>query len=399
MNLESRARALFFTARCVSALALTIAVGCGDDGATDSTGGAPGGAGGVGQGASGGGGGGGGGACPVGSHAGPEGPCEATLTGWVDGPPLAQRRDHHITFVVESEAGPFLYAAGGIEDNTTPFASSERAPILPDGSLGAWGEATPLPGTAGGAGVAVVGATLIVTGGFRFTESGQPFLSDDTDVTTIQPDGSLGAWAEGPKFGPTRFHHTMATHGDSIYVLGGLTGNNTDNTPSVERATVGADGTVGAWAEVTPLPAKRSHHSVAVRGAALFVTGGLAGDPAGSHTLYADVLRAPILEDGSLGAWSQVGELPAPLSTHASFVHADHLYVVGGIEGGHMNVARVQRAPIAADGAVGAWEELAPLPKARAHAHQTPLHAGHVYAVAGALNHNSIADVFIGRFE
>src|SRR5262245_53258044 len=66
-----------------------------------------------GSGGSGGGGGAGGSsACPVGTHEGPNG-CEATLTGWTDGPPLGQARDHHVTFVAVAEAGPFIYAAGG----------------------------------------------------------------------------------------------------------------------------------------------------------------------------------------------------------------------------------------------------------------------------------------------
>jgi hypothetical protein len=94
-----------------------------------------------------------------------------------------------------------------------------------------------------------------------------------------------------------------------------------------------------------------------------------------------------------------VGQLPATLTTHASFVHAGSLYVVGGIESDSHNTAAVRRAPIGADGLVGAWESLPELPKARAHAHQAPFFEGRTYAVAGAYNHQSIADVFVGRFE
>jgi hypothetical protein len=48
---------------------------------------------------------------------------------------------------------------------------------------------------------------------------------------------------------------------------------------------------------------------------------------------------------------------------------------------------------------LGAWEDVPPLPTPRAHAHQTSIHEGFVYAVGGALNHVSIADVYVGRFE
>jgi hypothetical protein len=133
---------------------------------------------------------------------------------------------------------------------------------------------------------------------------------------------------------------------------------------------------------------------------ALYLTGGLEGDPASpGYEVFADVLRAPILEDGTLGDWVDVGDLPHTLSTHASFVHGGFLHVVGGTEGDHMNTQAVRRAPIEEDGSVGAFEDLPAVPSPRAHAHHTPTLGSFVYAVGGALNHDSIAEVFIGRFE
>ena len=45
---------------------------------------------------------GGGPTCEPGSHAAPDGGCEATLAEWTAGPSLAQKRDHHLTFVASS---------------------------------------------------------------------------------------------------------------------------------------------------------------------------------------------------------------------------------------------------------------------------------------------------------
>lgn len=111
------------------------------------------------------------------------------------------------------------------------------------------------------------------------------------------------------------------------------------------------------------------------------------------------MLRAPITSDGSLGEWSVAGELPLTLGTHASFVHSGALHVVGGVEGGSTNTAAARRAAIGADDTLGAWEDLPALPKARAHAHQTPVVGDLVYSVGGAFEHTSMTDVFIGRFE
>ena len=112
-----------------------------------------------------------------------------------------------------------------------------------------------------------------------------------------------------------RFHHSMIAWHDSIYVIGGLTGNNTDSTAVVERAVVSGDGKLGAWAKDTPLPDRRSHHGLALYEDALYVTAGLRGNPAGAHDDLKDVIRAPIMPDGSLGPWTTVGE-PAERARH-----------------------------------------------------------------------------------
>jgi hypothetical protein len=58
----------------------------------------------------------------------------------------------------------------------------------------------------------------------------------------------------------------------------------------------------------------------------LWVVGG--ADEAGGE--LSAVWVAPILEDGALGAWARATDLPSPRTGHASFVHDDRIYVVGG---------------------------------------------------------------------
>jgi hypothetical protein len=323
----------------------------------------------------------------------------AELSGWSDGPALATRRDHHATAVLESSQGAFLYVMGGVQDMQTGLGSTEYSAIGSDGALGPFQSGAPLSEVMIGHSIAVVDDVVVLTAGIRAGPGGTGVLTTRTDVARVQADGTLSPWSAGPELAASRFHHSSAAHGRFVYVVGGLTGAGTDNTPSVERAEVSEDGTLSAWTEVTPLPGKRSHHAVVAHDGALWVTGGLSGDPAGAHTSFSDVLRAAVDENGDLGAWTIAGELPQTLATHSSFVHAGALYVAGGVEGGSTNTAAVRRAAISSDGTLGTFEELAPLPKARAHAHQTPLHAGFVYSAGGAFEHSSLADVFVGRFE
>jgi hypothetical protein len=287
---------------------------------------------------------------------------------------------------------------GGVRDMQTGLSSTEFAPIAADGSLGAFQMGVALPEVMIGHSIGVVDDVVVLTAGIRAGAGGSE-LSTKTDVGRVQADGSLAAWSSGPELAVSRFHHSSAAYQRWVYVVGGLTGAGTDSTPSVERAEVAADGTLSAWTETTPLPGKRSHHAVVAHDGALWVTGGLSGDPAGVHTSFSDVLRAPIDASGNLGEWSVVGELPLTLATHSSFVHAGALHVAGGVEGGATNTAAVRRAAIGDGGTLGAFEELAPLPKARAHAHQTPVFSGFVYSAGGAFEHASLPDVFVGRFE
>lgn len=349
-----------------------------------------------------GGGGGGGGSPPVcdpGSHLGESGVCEATLAEWITAPLLNEARDHHVTFAVPTQDdGWVLHVLAGVQNMTTAVMSGESAPINSDGSLGAF---TLNPGAGEvmyGPSVAVVDGYVILTGGLRPVPGGlKP--SRTTNVAPINADGSLGAFVQGTDLGLGRFHHAMIAVGTTLYVTGGLAGAGTDNTALVERATVMPDGTLSAWEALTPLPDKRSHHGLAVAKDALYVTGGLKGDPANNPVDYKDVLRAPLNADGTLGAWSVVSDLPVSLGTHASFVHLDFLYVAAGVEGNATNTPAVRRARVNDDGSLGAWEDALAMPKKHAHTHQTPVVGGFVYSAGGAVNHMSLKDVYIGRFE
>jgi hypothetical protein len=375
---------------------LVATAGCGGD--PDSPAGSGGSAGAPGSGGGSTGGGGGGGAAPTcdgGTHLGESGACEATLTAWNAAPSLLEARDHHVTFVAESNAGPYLYVAGGVRDMMYAVYGTERAAIQGDGTLGAWEDVGDGDIMIGGM-VATVGDTVVLSAGMRTTSL---VLSTETTIGTIDATGMLTDLHAGPELAAGRFHHGSVAIGNNVYVVGGLTGDGTDSTPLVERATVDADGNVSDFTETTPLPERRSHFGIATTGDAIYVSGGLIGDPAGAATPLTEVLRATIDADGNVVEWTKVGDLPTALETHSSFVEAGMLYVVGGVENNWLDTAAVKRAPILDDGSLGDWEDTTPLPAARAHAHQTPLRDGFVYSAGGALDHDSTDAVFVGVFE
>lgn len=373
------------------ALATLALAGCGD-GAAAPPGGATG-AGGGGAGGAGGGGGGGGDACPEGTHRVGSG-CDSSFTGFTATSSLGQKRDHHATFLADLPGGKFLYALTGVVDMSDFLASVERAPVLDDGALGPFEALADLPKAAPGAGIGVVGKTVVLAGGLRTTKP-----STAVDVLTLADDGSIASVVAGTDMAVSRFHLAMVSVGNYVYALGGLTGDGKDNTPSVERAEV-TDGVLGSWSEVTPLPDKRSHHAAAVVGNVIYVVGGLSGDPAGVNTGYADVLASVVSADGALGPWEPVGSLPATLATHSAFFHGGRLFTLGGVVNDATFSDELQAAPLdPSTGVLGSFEGVGNLPLQRAHAHQTPVLGAHFYSVGGAKNHKSQAEVFVGTFE
>lgn len=304
---------------------------------------------------------------------------------WSDGPALAAPRDHHAVFAVAGRGTSWLYVAGGT-DYRQFFDGVVRAPIRPDGALGPWEDAGRLPAALGGSSIAVAGGFAVLTGGQVAADGNMRALRRVADVAVapIGADGRLGAWRAGPALPVARFHHPAVHHGGMVYVVGGQ--GERVSEAGVFGARMGADGTLGAWTALTPLPRPRSHHAALVHDGHLYVVGGLDGDPAGHLAVYTDVLRAPIQADGTLGEWRIASRMPHSYATHAAFVHGGALWVLGGVEDNQRFVNHVWRAAFGANGALGRWEEVDPgLPLARGHVHETPVVGGRVYSVGGRI--------------
>jgi len=326
-----------------------------------------------------------------------DGGCDSTIA-WAAAGSLAPGRDHHATFVANAQSGPFLFVIGGTDHYSSYILDDvQRAPIHADGTLGAWTKLSPLPGVLAGQAVAVVDDTIVLAGGVTEV-AGHTALTRNVLVAHLTPDGDLPSWTMGPPIATAREHLSTVVQGRTIYLAGGLVG--TDGTTDVERSTVGSDGTLSPWQQQAPLPLKVSHHAAVAGDGAVWLTGGLQGDPNTTGTSIDLVLRAPILDDGTLGAWQTAGHLPAPLCVHSSSVFGGFMYVFGGIESDTDFTANVRRATISADGTLGPWLDATPLPRARGHVLETPIWNGTVYSVGGSVEDLSVlTDVVIGQYQ
>lgn len=335
------------------------------------------------------------GSCPDGAHA-SDGGCAATLTGWSATSALEQARDHHVSFVAECDAGAFLFVGLGTNYRSN-FRDFERAAIQPDGTLGAFTEVATVSSGIAGAGLAQIDATTVVTAGGLSATSNSVAT---TYVGKVDGDGSLSLTA-GPALETARYHLSLVAHGGYVYALGGIQQSVSGGTPSqtimdtVERASF--DGTtLGDFEALDPLPAPLTHQAAVVYGDALYLVGGVSGSAPQSA-----VLRAAFTADGKLGPFLQAGTLPAPRVTAAAFTFLDQLYVLaGGTLASGGETASVLRATIADDGSVGTFETLPDLPAGRQHCHQAPLWNGFIYSAGGSAGRNVVQDqVFVGALE
>ena len=307
---------------------------------------------------------------------------------WRAGPSLPAPRDHHVTLLTNGR----IFLAGG---NTYASLLSDvwRARLLADGGLADWEPVAPLPGPRGGHSVAVTDRAVVLTGGQ---------LPDRTNtagtlVAAIAPEGRLGPWTPGPPLPAGRFHHSSVAHNGWIYVTGGLEPRT--SVANVHGARLDAQGAPVQWVDLTALPTPRSHHASFVHEGALYVVAGLNGNPAGEHQQLRDILRAPILPDGTLGPWAEAGRLDSAYGTHAAFVRDGWVYLVGGVENNARFVGTVLRAPIRAGGSLGFFEQSTALPVGRGHVHQTPLWKDWVYSVGGSASRRLVTAVHIGTFK
>jgi len=235
-------------------------------------------------------------------------------------PQLVRERDRAVAITI----GGYVYLIGA----SPALAAVERATINADGTLGGFADTTtPLAVPRLAPALVVIGDWLYVIGGADTSRTGLTA----TERAAIAPDGSLGAFAtvDESTLGTGRFEFTLTVVGDFLYAIGGQIIDN-QYTNSIERAPIGADGSVGAFTSVADraLVVARGDHAAAVLGDTLYIVGG--NDRNGGLT---SVERAPVGGDGELGAFTTdpTTQLVGPHEdTVASLVLGHRWYIWGG---------------------------------------------------------------------
>ncbi len=145
-------------------------------------------------------------------------------------------------------------------------------------------------------------------------------------------------------------------HNGFIYVAGGRLSDDVP-TDTVMYAAVNSDGSLGPWTSTALLPGKRYLHAAVADENYLYISGGWDSTAPKGSEAYQDVWRAKFLDEGGIGPWEKLRDLPQPIRIHDSVVANGYLYIVGGYTG-EETLNTVFYAKIEPDG-LGPWQQTA----------------------------------------
>lgn len=212
---------------------------------------------------------------------------------------------------------------------------------------------------------------------------------DGTVVEAEQGDGALiltaqvntlADWGRLPSLPSALFDFATVTAKEHLFVIGG-------NIPGGQyqrraySAVIQDDGLLGHWVEVTELPQALTAHTAVVANDHLFVLGGF-----NANGFQATVFSARINDDGTLGEWNTtLPALPEPLAVNASVSVHGYLYVLGGRKSNEPVIVsdKIYRAKVNADGTLGDWETLATELPHSSMWHEAVATCDHLYVIAG----------------
>lgn len=208
-----------------------------------------------------------------------------------------------------------IYVSGGTNGSQSYAGVWSAAAANP----GSWQARTALPTPTEGHGFAIVGNWAYAIGGWH--RGGAPRAT--VYRAPINPDGSLGAWQATASLPQGRAFHATVVDGNRLIVLAGWSPSFAP-TNTVWTTTANSDGSLNAWQNLPNLPAARAWAGACIAGGKLVLTGGSAGS-----TTQSTVYQASY-SNGVLGGWQSGPSLPLPIEGHGCMNVGGYVTTFGG---------------------------------------------------------------------
>ena len=263
---------------------------------------------------------------------------DGTIGIWSAAASLPSIRDGHTMLAVNG----FLYALGGFQGAGAYLNEVQYAPIASNGTIGSWTATTTFAvPRQGHSSVNFNGYMYILGGDHAASDSlcngtASTFCSDVQSalICTLGNSGSggctgtpgtVGTWNLTTSFATARRGLAAVVYNGFMYVVGGQ-GAAYQN--DIQYSTIGATGTVGAWASAgTAFTNIRAFHTSVVANGYLYVMSGWNGT-----TYYNDTQYALLNAAGTIGAWTtSTNTFATPRYSHGSVFYNGNVYIIGGL--------------------------------------------------------------------
>lgn len=265
-----------------------------------------------------------------------------------------------------------IYMFGRRSTTTAITANVYTAPILLNGTVGAWVTVTSLP-------VALVHSKAITIRNFIYLLGGSNGTSAVNTVlrTTINSDGTIGTWSTYASL-PVTLHSTEAVVvGNRVYLIGGVTGVAATN--RVYTATIDANGNIGVWSLALNLPYTVTNHSTTVIRNRIYVFGGVVNGVHSGRVIFGRLSSSGIIE-----SWEDSVSIPETITSSCLVCSKHRVYLITGfIDIG--SSSRVYSVGINADGSLNSWRISGNLPDTTTHAQAVVTSIG-IFALGGVIN-------------
>jgi len=229
---------------------------------------------------------------------------DSRLGEWKRENPLPQPLAYHAAVRYKD----FIMICGGQSPAT--ISTVYKAPVAENGKIGGWEIAGALPKPMRGHAAVIVNDRLFILGGH---DDGGFFA--EVHSAPIGGDGRIGKWESAMPLPAPLVHFGVAEHNGRIYVFGGQDAGDNLHTEIYSAKSSGSK--LANWRFETAFPFPQSRMGLIIIDEHIIATGGGFG---WAPPVYSDVLASELDQDGVLGKWRKIGDLPGPIAFHAAVI-------------------------------------------------------------------------------
>lgn len=216
--------------------------------------------------------------------------------------------------------------------------------------------------------------------GLAPTDAGTPDAgTPDSGVRPTPACPERVVWSYGPELPEPRDHHATflwsGAPGPNLYVVDGF--DDSGVLTNAWRAPIAEDGSLGAWQPAGGPNARVSGMALAQHGARIYMVGGHNGS-----TRVAFASSFTVDAAGQLADTREEAALPQPRFHASAASNGDLIFVTGGLGSSGSAEPSVFRSRVQADGTLEAWTRLDDLPAPRSH-HSSYVKGDALYLVSG----------------